>query len=93
MQVFKQLKMLLKYNRTNKEVDRMAIHTIEQDFDYQMEGLMTKFKKDNNLEELDAEELQEKLWGKQGEKNYLTIEFARAVLEMMSNYSGDELFE
>ena len=30
---------------------------------------------------VDAEELQEKLWGKQGEKNYLTIEFARAVLE------------
>lgn len=71
----------------------MAIHTIEQDFDYQMKKLMTKFKADNDLEELDAEELQEKLWGKQGEKNYLTIEFARAVLEMMSNYSGDELFK
>lgn len=39
----------------------MAIHTIEQDFDYQMKRLMTKFKKDNDLEELDAEELQEKL--------------------------------
>ena len=71
----------------------MAIHTIEKDFEYQMERLMTEYKKDNNLEELDAEELQEKLWGKQGKKNYLTIEFARAVLEMMSNYSGDELFE
>lgn len=71
----------------------MAIQTIEQDFEYQMKRLMTKFKKDNDLEELNAEELQEKLWGKQGEKNYLTIEFTRAVLEMMSNYSGDELFE
>ncbi|MFA7157398.1 MAG: hypothetical protein WC123_06900 [Bacilli bacterium] len=71
----------------------MRIHTIEQDFEYQMERLMTNFKKDNDLEELDAEDLQEKLWGKQGEKNLLTIEFARAVLEMCSNYSGDELFE
>ena len=71
----------------------MTIHTIEQDFDYQMKRLMIKFKADNDLEELDAEELQEKLWGKQGEKNYLTVEFARAVLGMMSNYSGDELFE
>lgn len=71
----------------------MTIYTIEQDFNYQMKIMMTKFKHDNDLEGLDTEELQEKLWGKQGEKNYLTIEFARAVLEMMSNYSGDELFE
>ena len=74
------------------EWEQMAIQTIEQDFEYQMKRLITKFKKDNELEELDAEELQEKLWGKQGEKNYLTIEFARAVLEMCNNYSGDELF-
>jgi len=75
------------------EWEQMAIQTIEQDFEYQMKRLITKFKKDNELEELDAEELQEKLWGKQGEKNYLTIEFARAVLEMCNNYSGDELFD
>ena len=65
----------------------MYIRTIESEFDYQMERIISKFKKDYELEELNAEELQDKIW------TDLAKEFGREVLEACNNYSGDELFE
>ena len=48
---------------------------------------MKKFVKDYELEGLSAEELQDKIWSEYAE------EFARAVLQDMNDFSGDELFE
>ena len=40
----------------------MRIHTIEENYDYRMKRLIKKFVKDYELENLNAEELQDKLW-------------------------------
>lgn len=65
----------------------MRIHTIEGNYDYRMKRLIKKFVKDYELESLNAEELQNKLW------NEYSKEFAQTVLEDMQEFSGDELFE
>lgn len=65
----------------------MHIHTIEENYDYRMKRLIKKFVKDYELENLNAEELQNKLW------DDYSKEFARVVLEDMQEFSGDELFE
>ena len=65
----------------------MRIHTIEENYDYRMKRLIKKFVKDYELENLNAEELQDKLC------DDYSKEFARAVLEDMQEFSGDELFE
>ena len=65
----------------------MHIHTIEENYDYRMKRLIKKFVKDYELENLNAEELQDKLW------DDYSKEFARVVLEDMQEFSGDELFE
>ena len=65
----------------------MRIHTIEENYDYRMKRLIKKFVKDYELENLSAEELQDKLW------NEYSKEFAQAVLEDMQEFSGDEFFE
>ena len=65
----------------------MRIHTIEENYDYRMKRLIKKFVKDYELENLNADELQDKLW------NEYSKEFAQAVLEDMQEFSGDELFE
>lgn len=65
----------------------MHIHTVEENYDYRMKNIMEKFVKDYELGELNPEELQEKLWSEYAE------EFAHAVLEDMSEFAGDELFE
>lgn len=65
----------------------MYIHTIEEDYEYRMKEVMKKFVKDYELQDLSSEELQDSLWSEYAK------EFGRAVLEDMSNFSGDELFE
>lgn len=65
----------------------MHIHTIEQEYEYRMKNIMEKFVKDYGLGELNSEELQNKMWSEYAE------EFAHAVLEDMSEFAGDELFE
>ena len=65
----------------------MHVHTIEENYDYRMKRLIKKFVKDYELENLNAEELQNKLWEDDSK------EFARVVLEDMQEFSGDELFE
>ena len=70
-----------------QEERKMRIHTIEENYDYRMKRLIKKFVKDYGLENLNAEELQDKLW------NEYSKEFAQAVLEDMQEFSGDELFD
>lgn len=65
----------------------MHIPTIEEDYEYRMKNLVKKFAHDYELEDCDAEELQDKLW------NDYAKEFAHAVLQDMTDFSGDELFE
>ena len=65
----------------------MHIPKIEEDYEYRMKNIMQKFVKDYELEGLSAEELQDKIWSEYAE------EFARAVLQDMTDFSGDELFE
>ena len=65
----------------------MHIHTIEENYEYRMENIMQKFVKDYEFEGLSTEELQDKIWSEYAE------EFARAVLQDMTDFSGDELFE
>lgn len=65
----------------------MHIHTIEQEYEYRMKNIMEKFVKDYELGELNPEELQDKIWSEYAE------EFAHAVLQDMTDFSGDELFE
>lgn len=65
----------------------MHIRTIEEDYEYRMKNIIRKFVKDFELEKLNSDELQDKLW------NDYSKEFAHAVLEDMSEYAGDELFE
>ena len=66
----------------------MRIHTIEEDYEYRMKEIMEKFVKQyDELQGLDSEELQDKIW------NEYAKEFGHAVLEDMFEFSGDELFE
>ena len=65
----------------------MHIPTIEEDYEYRMKNIMQKFVKDYELKGLNAEELQDKLWYDYAEK------FAHAVLQDMTDFSGNELFE
>ena len=65
----------------------MHIHTIEEDYEYRMKNIVQKLVKDYELEGLSAEELQDKLLSEYAK------EFAHAVLQDMSDFSGDELFE
>ena len=58
----------------------MHIHTIEENYEYRMENIMQKFVKDYELEELSAEELQDKIWSEYAE------EFAHAVLQDMNDF-------
>ena len=67
----------------------MHIRTIEEDYDYRLKDIMEKFlSRFEELNELDADELQDKMW----EENYAK-EFAHIVMEDMTEYSGEELFE
>lgn len=66
----------------------MRIHTIEENFEYQMKQIVKEMKRQyEDLAELDAEELQDEIW-----KNY-SKEFGRMVMERCNEYSGDEIFE
>ena len=65
----------------------MHIPTTEEDYEYRMKNIMQKFVKDYELAGLSTEELQDKIWSEYAE------EFARAVLQDMTDFSGDELFE
>ena len=66
----------------------MHIPTIEENYEYRMKNIMKKFVKDYELESIDDPEmLQDTLWYDYAE------EFARAVLQDMTDFSGDELFE
>ena len=65
----------------------MHIKTIEEDYEYRMKNIVRKFVKDFELEKLNSDELQEKLW------NDYSKEFAHTVLEDLSEFAGDELFE
>ncbi len=65
----------------------MHIKTVEGDFEYQMKKIISKFRKDYELTNLNAEELQDKIWID------LAAEFGRAILEACNEFSGDELFE
>ena len=58
----------------------MHIPTIEEDYTYRMRRLMEKFV-------CQYEELQDKIW------NDYAKEFGHMVLEDMSEFSGNELFE
>lgn len=67
----------------------MNIRTIESEYDYRMQGIMERFLKQNEeLSELNAEELQDKMW----EESY-AVSFAHMVMEDMQEWSGDDLFE
>lgn len=66
----------------------MHIPTIEEEYDYRMRNIVKKFVwQYDELQGLEPEELQDKIW------NDYAKEFGRAILEDMSEFSGDELFE
>ena len=66
----------------------MHIPTIEEEYDYRMRNIMEKFVGQyDELQGLEPEGLQDKIW------NDYAKEFGRAILEDMSEFSGDELFE
>ena len=65
----------------------MHIHTIDENYEYRMDNIMKTFVKDYELKGLSEEELQDKIWSEYAE------EFAHAVLQDMTDFSGDELFE
>lgn len=65
----------------------MHIQTIEEDYEYRMKNIVRKFVKNYELEGLSTEELQDKLWSEYAK------EFAHAVLQDMTDFSGNELFE
>lgn len=65
----------------------MHISTIEENYEYRMKTIMKNFVKDYELEGLSAEELQNKIWSEYAK------EFAHIVLQDMTDFSGDELFE
>ena len=71
-----------------REINKIIPTTIEEDYTYRMRRLMKKFVGQyEELQGLDAEELQDKIW------NDYAKEFGHMVLEDMSEFSGDELFE
>lgn len=63
------------------------IHTIEENYEYRMRNIVKALVKDYELNELNSEELQNKMW-----TDYAK-EFAHDVLQDMVDFSGDELFE
>lgn len=65
----------------------MHISIIEEDYEYRMKNIVRKFVKDYELERLSAEELQDNIWSEYAE------EFAHAVLQDMTDFSGNDLFE
>lgn len=71
----------------------MHIPTIEENYEYRMKNLIKKFVYDYELRDYklrdvnNPEELQELLWSDYAK------EFAHAVLQDMTNFAGDELFE
>jgi hypothetical protein len=65
----------------------MHIPIIEEDYEYRMKNIVRKFVKDYELERLSVEELQDKIWSEYAK------EFAHAVLQDMTDFSGNELFE
>ena len=66
----------------------MHIPTIEEDYEYRMKNIMKKFVKDYGLESIDdPETLQDTLWHDSAAK------FAHAVLQDMTDFSGNEFFE
>ena len=66
----------------------MYIHTIEEDYEYRMKNVMEKFVRQyDELQGLDPEELQDRIW------NDYAKEFGHVILEDMSEFSGNELFE
>ena len=67
----------------------MSMITRESLFDYQIKKLISKFKKEWELEDLNAEELQERIWN---DKN-LSSELGKELIELCDYYSGDELFK
>lgn len=60
----------------------------EYSFENMMKGIVEKFKKDYELQFLDAEEFQEKLLN----NKQLATNFTQAVLEKCNNY-GNDIFE
>lgn len=67
----------------------MHIPTIEEDYEYRMKNIVGNFvSQHDELKGLDTEELQDKLWS----EGYAT-EFGRAVMNDMSEFSGNELFK
>ena len=67
----------------------MSMITRESLFEYQIKKLMSKFKKEWELEDLNAEEIQERIWNN---KN-LSSELGKELIELCNHYSGDELFK
>ncbi len=66
----------------------MHIPTIEENYEYRMKNIMEKFVTQNEeLQGLEPEELQDKIWSEYAK------EFGHAVMEDISEFSGDELFE
>jgi len=63
------------------------MYTLDSQFEYQMKKIINKFVNDYDLQDLTAEELQEKLWVS------LAAQFGQAVLQACNEFSGDELFE
>lgn len=47
----------------------MHIRTIEEDYEYRMKNIVRKFVKDFELEKLNSDELQEKLWNDYSKEN------------------------
>jgi hypothetical protein len=67
----------------------MHIPTAEEDYEYRMRQIVSKFLSDypKDFEDLSPEEVGEKLW------EDFPKEFGRAVLEDMTDFAGDELFK
>lgn len=66
----------------------MHIHTIDENFEHQMKKIIKAMREeDPELQNLNAEQLQDAFWNKHAEY------FGRKVLEACIDYSGDELFE
>lgn len=66
----------------------MHISTIEENYEYRIKNIMEKFVTQyKELQGLESEDLQDKIW------NDYAREFGHVVMEDMSEFSGDELFE
>lgn len=60
----------------------MHIHTIEENFDYQMSKTIKNFRRRFDLGNISGEELQEKVWN---DKNLLA-EFGKVCIEAVNDY-------